>query len=515
MAQRSLTRSQRVARALRAVSVCGAVRAGLHDDSRPQYGRVIYIAQCSLQMRMGTFRAYVFQDLVHKGYTVALAHGEIHRAKVLYTRIHSSCVTSETLRGCDCDCAKQLEGALEKIALHGAGILFYLIQEGRGVGYVAKARDRMLVQASNDELSTFAAYRALGLRKDYRDYENLASICHLLGVRAPFVLLTNNPDKLAALRELGLKIKRIEAIEFDPGFYNLAYLTSKAETGHLLKKPRLDASRRALPPEQVKPFTPHALRGAKRFIYSASYFLPMKPADGEVILSADASQRLQRNYGLEALRKGRSALLKDQETLSEGRLLLHVDRKEVGKLRDSHKDEELSRLLTMPYWFRVHAYYDVVTGQDFIVLVHGHARAGRIPLVRIHSEAIFDRFPLTDVANRNKLKQSAKAIVRHGHGIIVLLYNDGRGAGFGAHALDRMFHEAKHVKSSDESYNKLGVEYDSRDYEAALRLVHHHAPRGQVALLVNSMNRALRNGEFERAVRASGVTVTRRIPLAR
>lgn len=70
--------------------------------------------------------AYAFQDLIHKGYIVALAHGNIH-APTLYTRLHSSCVTSELMRSLDCDCKQQLNGAIKKIC-SSDGILFYLIQ---------------------------------------------------------------------------------------------------------------------------------------------------------------------------------------------------------------------------------------------------------------------------------------------------------------------------------------------------------------------------------------------------
>src|SRR5690606_37253995 len=126
------------------------------------------------------------------------------------TRLHSSCVTSETMRGCDCDCGQQLEGAFKVIAEKGNGILFYLMQEGRGVGYIGKSRDRMLVQASLDQLSTFQAYASMGLKKDHRSYDNIAHICHLLGIKASFVVLTNNPDKVEALKSLGLNVVRTE-----------------------------------------------------------------------------------------------------------------------------------------------------------------------------------------------------------------------------------------------------------------------------------------------------------------
>jgi 3,4-dihydroxy 2-butanone 4-phosphate synthase/GTP cyclohydrolase II len=72
--------------------------------------------------------------------------GDLKGNDPLYIRMHSSCITSECLRSTDCDCVEQLEGALQKISQKGSGILFYLMQEGRGSGYVAKSRDRMLVQ---------------------------------------------------------------------------------------------------------------------------------------------------------------------------------------------------------------------------------------------------------------------------------------------------------------------------------------------------------------------------------
>ena len=108
------------------------------------------------------------------------------------------------MRSCDCDCSAQLEAAFRVIARQKHGIMFYLLQEGRGVGYVCKSRGCMLVQAADDQLTTFDAYKAMSLRHDHRDYSNISNICRMLGVTAPFVLLTNNPDKIAAMRKLGV-----------------------------------------------------------------------------------------------------------------------------------------------------------------------------------------------------------------------------------------------------------------------------------------------------------------------
>ncbi|CAM3116534.1 hypothetical protein RAHE111665_15760 [Rariglobus hedericola] len=106
----------------------------------------------------------------------------------------------------------------------------------------------MLVQASLDQLSTFQAYAAMGLKKDHRNYENISHICQLLGINASFTVLTNNPDKIDALRAQGITIAGTESLEFEPGPFNLAYLTSKAAGGHILQRPSTTAVKRASPP---------------------------------------------------------------------------------------------------------------------------------------------------------------------------------------------------------------------------------------------------------------------------
>ena len=135
----------------------------------------------------------------------------------------------------DCDCVHQLEGAMQKIAEKGAGILFYLIQEGRGCGYIGKSRACMMVQYHDDKISTFDAYRKLGMKPDYRDYSNIKEVLHLLGLEeSKFALLTNNPDKINGLQKMGVRVDSVESIEIEPGPFNQAYLISKEQTGHIL-----------------------------------------------------------------------------------------------------------------------------------------------------------------------------------------------------------------------------------------------------------------------------------------
>jgi len=485
----------------------GTVFAPSALEDRPLYGQTLFIATCSLDTRFGPYRAYVFQDIIDKHYIIAMAHGDVVGAKTLYTRLHSSCVTSETLRGCDCDCVQQLEGAFKVISEKGNGILFYLMQEGRGVGYVGKARDRMLVQASLDQLSTFAAYAAMGLKKDHRNYDNISQICYLLGISASWIVLTNNPDKVAALKSQGLVVAGTEALEFEPSPFNLAYLTSKAAGGHILRRPSETSVKRALPPEPVIPFKPHAVPNARRFIYSASYFLPMKPVDNDILLTEAQFKDLFLKKAIDRYMSGSRPLVLGYQLIRENRFFVKIDADNLTAFRREAPLDPIVDLLTTPYWFRVHVYYDIVTSQEFVVLTHGKAKIYDIPVVRLHSESLFNRFPLRSVDNRDKFKASVKHIVTYGVGALQLIYNDGRGAGFGAYATDRMLTETNQAFSSDEAYRKLGVVYDSRDYDAALRLLRHHIPNEKIQMIMNSPASLVKKPEYAEALNAHRIDV--------
>jgi 3,4-dihydroxy 2-butanone 4-phosphate synthase / GTP cyclohydrolase II len=466
----------------------GSVHSPASINDRPLYGQTLSIANCALDMRFGTFRAYIFQDIIDKHYIIALAHGDIVSPKTpLYTRLHSSCVTSETLRGCDCDCVQQLEGALEVIAKKGNGIVFYLMQEGRGVGYVGKARDRML--------STFQAYASMGLKKDHRNYDNISQICYLLGITAPFIVLTNNPDKVDALKSQGVPVAGTEALEFEPSPFNLAYLTSKAAGGHILRRPSETTVKRALPPEPVVPFKPHVLPNARRFIYSASYFLPMKPVDNDILLTETQFKDLFKKKSIDRYMAGPKPLVLGYQLIRENRFFVKIDTGSITAFKKDSPADPIVDLLTTPYWFRVHVYYDVVTSQEFVVLTHGTPRIYDIPVVRLHSESLFNRFPLRTVENRDKMKQSVKHIVTYGVGAMLLLYNDG------------MMTETGQALSSDEAYRKLGVGYDSRDYDASMLLLRHHIPNEKIQMIMNSPASLVKKSEYAAALNAHKIDV--------
>ena len=146
-------------------------------------------------------------------------------------RMHSECFTGDLLGSLRCDCGPQLRGAIARMAADGAGVLLYLAQEGRGIGLVNKLRAYALQDSG---LDTLDANRALGWGADERSFLVAATMLEQVGIRR-IRLLTNNPNKLAALAACGIEVSGREAHSFAPNGVNDAYLETKARRfGHLL-----------------------------------------------------------------------------------------------------------------------------------------------------------------------------------------------------------------------------------------------------------------------------------------
>lgn len=143
-------------------------------------------------------------------------------------RVHSRCLYSEAFGSEDCDCREQLSRSLELIRGEGAGVLVYLDQEGRGSGLVAKARGYVYSQATGAD--TYESYAALNLPADSRSYAAAADLFRHLGL-SRVRLLTNNPDKVAALEAAGLVVKQ-EPLHVPVGEKAAAYLEAKRARGH-------------------------------------------------------------------------------------------------------------------------------------------------------------------------------------------------------------------------------------------------------------------------------------------
>jgi GTP cyclohydrolase II len=200
------------------------------------------IAEADFPTRWGHFRILGFEGettVDRPGCTpsceneglVALVMGDIHAAPPI-VRIHSQCLTGDVFGSLRCDCRLQLELALKTIAAAGAGILLYEQQEGRGIGLMAKLQAYELQDHGRD---TVEANVELGFAADCRAYELPAAVLKLLGVPA-VRLITNNPEKVAALESAGIQVTERISAEVEPHETFERYLRTKQEKmGHLLE----------------------------------------------------------------------------------------------------------------------------------------------------------------------------------------------------------------------------------------------------------------------------------------
>ncbi|MER5931538.1 bifunctional 3,4-dihydroxy-2-butanone-4-phosphate synthase/GTP cyclohydrolase II [Streptomyces sp. NPDC002054] len=195
-------------------------------------------AEVSLPTSFGEFTAYGYRSTVDGVEHIALVHGEIGDGEDIVVRMHSECLTGDIFHSLRCDCGPQLHASMERIRQAGRGIVVYLRgHEGRGIGLVSKLRAYELQERGRDTLD---ANLELGLPADARDYGAGAQILADLEVRS-VRLLTNNPDKAAALIRHGIVVAEREAMPVAAGEHNLRYLRTKRDRmGHDL--PWLDAA---------------------------------------------------------------------------------------------------------------------------------------------------------------------------------------------------------------------------------------------------------------------------------
>ena len=193
------------------------------------------VASAEFPTRWGNFRIFGFQGTFGQGETqrqeeaVALVMGDVHSSPALL-RIHSQCLTGDVFGSLRCDCRQQLEMALAMIAEQGAGILIYEQQEGRGIGLMAKLK---AYELQDSGLDTVEANERLGFQADQREFALPAEILKALGV-SRVRLLSNNPDKVAALQRAGIEVTERVPCEVPPSIHAEDYLkTKKDKLGHL------------------------------------------------------------------------------------------------------------------------------------------------------------------------------------------------------------------------------------------------------------------------------------------
>jgi 3,4-dihydroxy 2-butanone 4-phosphate synthase/GTP cyclohydrolase II len=189
-------------------------------------------AEANLPTEFGAFRIVGFRSSNSDEEFVALVKGDIHPRTGTLVRIHSQCLTGDVFHSLKCDCGLQLERAMEMIQEEGSGIIVYQQQEGRGIGIINKIRAYALQDEGAD---TIEANVRLGLDVDAREYDQCAEIIKLLGAQR-IRLMSNNPEKVKALRDAGLEIVERVPIEVKPHAPAFKYLmTKKEKMGHLLK----------------------------------------------------------------------------------------------------------------------------------------------------------------------------------------------------------------------------------------------------------------------------------------
>ena len=178
----------------------------------------------------GEFQLIAYESSIDGQTHMALVKGDVRQPPVL-VRVHSQCLTGDVFGSWRCDCGPQLQSALKLISQEGRGVILYLRQEGRGIGFVNKLRSYALQDKGMD---TVEANQALGFDPDLRDYGIGAQILADLGLTR-IRLMTNNPRKVVGLDGFGLSIVERVPLEIPPMPANAKYLKTKREKlGHLL-----------------------------------------------------------------------------------------------------------------------------------------------------------------------------------------------------------------------------------------------------------------------------------------
>ena len=194
--------------------------------------QLLKVAEADFPSRFGHFRIYGFEGSYPSGIeeAVVLQMGSLAGEPPL-VRIHSQCLTGDVFHSLRCDCRAQLEIALTLIGEEGRGLLIYEHQEGRGIGLMNKLRAYELQDSGAD---TVEANERLGFKADLRSYDMPGAILNALGVKQ-VRLLSNNPEKVAAVERAGVEVVERVPIQVEPTATTEDYLRTKREKmGHLL-----------------------------------------------------------------------------------------------------------------------------------------------------------------------------------------------------------------------------------------------------------------------------------------
>ncbi|WP_448550067.1 GTP cyclohydrolase II [Thalassotalea fusca] len=191
-----------------------------------------YVESTKLPTQYGEFVMHGFIEPQSGQEHVALTLGKWERNEPVLLRLHSECLTGDAFGSLRCDCGPQLSQALENIANNGSGVLFYLRQEGRGIGLLNKIKAYHLQDCGAD---TVEANTMLGFAPDQRRYSFCRGIFEFLNI-SRVELMTNNPAKISAVQDLGIEVVNRIQIELGQNEHNHAYLATKQKKmGHMFR----------------------------------------------------------------------------------------------------------------------------------------------------------------------------------------------------------------------------------------------------------------------------------------
>lgn len=440
----------------------------------PRFGTTFFGGNVEVTLTQGNFNLSFFDQTDIGKDVVVLWKGDLRSADPILVRVHSECITSESCGGCDCDCVVQLNDSLAKIAEEGRGVVIYTPQEGRGAGLCSKGPDRqfMFVVANDPNITpenrpdTFDAYHGLGIvgsgtRGDTRDYSVVRALKHLLGLPDGAILMSNNPDKEKQLTSNGFTVTSRVDMPAKQTPQNTSYLESKKGNGHAITELPVESCRS---PWDVQPLQPRKLAGdhnAERFTQVCEYPFSVHQSPGVVILHPRDQDQIDPLFWSRT-----SNVFESRERLSNGIERLVFDPSKVAD------NPELADFISHhPIWFKFIPYRDQVTKTDFVGLVHPPVADNSTPIVRVHFESIFDRFPLHNDIRRNGYKRSIVAIAEQGNGGVFLYPKDCQG--------NEIFYDFK-VRQGKMRPEEIA---DRRDYDAVALLIREHYGQGPIQLV--------------------------------
>jgi len=189
-----------------------------------------FVEKVKLPSEYGDFMLYLYESVIDGKEHIAIVSGEIKPDVPVNVRVHSECLTGDVFMSARCDCGWQLQQAMKLIGKEG-GIVLYMRQEGRGIGFKNKMKAYALQDKGAD---TIQANEMLGFAADLRDYGIGAQILADLGAQK-IKLMTNNPKKIVGLHGYGIEIVERVTIKGGKCSANKFYMdTKKDKMDHML-----------------------------------------------------------------------------------------------------------------------------------------------------------------------------------------------------------------------------------------------------------------------------------------